>query len=263
MENKEELRFPDFRVDGKVALVTGAARGIGRICALALANSGANVVVVDIAKLDHVARELEKLGSQALAVQTDITEPTQIDCMVNDVMDKMGRVDILVNNAGVCFRESALEVSEKTWGTTFDVNVKGLFFCSQRIAPNMISRKKGKIINIASMLGVTALPEHASYCASKAGVCLLTKVLAMEWGKHNINVNAIGPTFIKTEMASHVFEDPQKYQSIVSKIPLGRIGDPMDVAAAVIYLASPASDLITGEVLLVDGGWTTGKEGVL
>lgn len=260
MEIKEELKFPDFQVDEKVALVTGGSRGIGRICALTLANAGADVVVVDIEELNGVVREIEKLGSRALAVQADITKFAQIDRMVDEVMNKFGRIDVLVNNAGVGFREPALRISEKTWDTTFDVNLKGLFFCTQKIAPQMISRKKGKIINIASMNSITALSEHASYSASKAGVLLLTKVLAMEWGKYNINVNAIGPTFIKTKMASHVFKNPKKYQDIISKLPLGRIGDPMDVAAAVVYLASSASDFITGELLLVDGGWTIGKE---
>jgi len=260
MENKKGLKFPNFRVDGKVALVTGGNRGIGRVCALALANAGADLVVVDINKPTKVVEEIKELGSRALAIQIDITKLDQIDHMVDEVIDKFGRIDILVNNAGVCFQEPALEVSEETWDATFNVNLKGLFFCTQKVASQMISRKKGKIINIASMNAIMPLPAHVSYNASKAGVWSLTKSLAMEWGKYNINVNAIAPTFIKTEMASHVFENPKKYQDIINKLPLGRIGDPMDVAAAVVYLASPASDFVTGEMILVDGGWTIGKE---
>ncbi len=263
MESKEELKFPDFRVEGKVALVTGGRQGIGRVCALALANAGADLVEADIEKSNQVIEEIEKLGSRALGVEANITRLAQIDRMVDEVMGKFGQIDILVNNAGVCFREPALDISEKTWDATFDVNLKALFFCTQKVVPQMISRKKGKIVNIASMNAVMPLPAHVSYNASKAGVWSVTKTLAMEWGRYNINVNAIGPTFIKTEMASHVFENPKKYQDIVSKLPMGRVGDPMDVAGAVVYLASTASDFITGELLLVDGGWTTGKEIIL
>jgi len=219
MENKEELKFPDFRVDGKVALVTGGNRGIGRTCALALANAGTDLVVVDINKPTRVAEEIKELGSRALAIQTDIAKLDQIDHMVDEVIDKFERIGILLNNAGVCFREPALEISEKTWDATFNVNLKGLF-CTQKVVPQMISRRKGKIINITSMNAIMPLPAHASYNASKAGVWSLAKSLAMEWGKYNIN--AVAPTFVKTEMASHVFENPKKYQGIVSKLPLGR-----------------------------------------
>lgn len=257
-----EKDFPNFRIDEKITLVTGGNRGIGRACAVALANAGGNIVIVDrnLNNLKEISKEIESTGSKVLAIQVDITDLSQIDKMVEQVMKKFGKIDILINNAGVCFRELALEVSEKTWDNTFDVNLKGLFFCTQKVAKIMISQKKGKIINISSMNSITGLLGHASYNTSKAGISGLTKVLAMEWGKYGININSVAPTFTKTEMASHVFKNKKKFQEIVRNIPLARLAEPMDVAGAVVFLASPASDFITGELLLVDGGWTAGKE---
>jgi len=253
---KSELK--DFRLDGKVAIVTGGNRGIGRACALALARAGAKVAIVgrDVAKLEETAKEISELGRRALPIRADITNLRDIGEMVKKVLSFFGQIDILVNNAGMVIQEMALDVTEKSWDATMNVNLKGLFFCSQKVASYMITQKRGKIINISSILGQVGLPEHAVYCASKGGVELLTKVLALEWGKYYINVNAVSPSFTRTEMATHVLENKAKLKSILNRTPLYRLGEPVDIAAAVVYLASPASDYVTGHVLLVDGGWT-------
>lgn len=261
---KTKLSFPDYTVKDEVAIVTGGSMGIGRACALVLANAGANVAIIslpsDQENLAKTAKEIEELGGKALPIGADITKTKDIENVINKVMDYYGKISILVNSAGVCFRESATELKEESWDATFNVNVKGLFFYSQKIAKKMIEQNRGKIVNIASMNSLTSLAEHASYCASKAGVWMLTKTLALEWAKHNINVNAVAPTFTKTEMAKHVLENKKKYEAIISNIPLKRMAEPMEVASAVLFLASPASDFITGETILVDGGWTTGTE---
>ena len=258
----ENLIFPNFRVDGKVALITGGNQGIGRACALALANAGANIAIIDrdFEKPEKIKKEIEMLGSEAITLKFDITEFSRIPEIVEMIIDKFGKIDVLINNAGVCFRELALEVSEKTWDNTFDVNLKGLFFITKEVAKYMIEQKKGKIINISSMNSITGLLGHVSYNASKAGITGLTQVLAMEWARYGINVNSIAPTFAKTEMASHVFKNKEKYNEIIDNIPLRRLAAPMEIGAAVVFLASPASDFITGTLLLVDGGWTAGKE---
>jgi len=258
----ENITFPNFRVDNKVALITGGNKGIGRACALALANAGANIVITarDFDELEKVKKEIEMLGSEAITLKFDITEFSRVPEIIKAIINKFGKIDILINNAGVCFRELALEVSEKTWDNTFDVNLKGLFFITKEVAKYMIKQKKGKIINISSMNSITGLLGHVSYNASKAGISGLTKVLAMEWGKYGIDVNSIAPTFTKTEMASHIFKNKDKYNEIINNIPLRRLADPMDIGAAAVFLASPASDFITGALLLVDGGWTAGKE---
>lgn len=259
---RENIIFPNFRVDNKVALITGGGQGIGKACALALANAGANIVIIDrdFKEPEKIKKEIEMLGSEAITLKFDITEFAQIPAVVKTIIDKFGKIDILINNAGVCFRELAIEVSEKTWDNTLDVNLKGLFFITKEVAQYMIKQKKGKIINISSMNSITGLLGHVSYNASKAGISGLTKVLAMEWGKYGINVNSIAPTFTKTEMAGHVFNNKEKYNEIINNIPLGRLADPMDIGAAAVFLASSASDFITGELILIDGGWTAGKE---
>jgi len=258
------LNFPNFTVQGEVAIITGGSQGIGKACALALANAGAKVAIVslpsDFEKLNKTAKEIEELGGEVFPISADITKTKDIDSIIDQVLNRFGEITILVNSAGVCFRESAVEVKEVSWDRTFDVNLRGLFFISQKVAKKMIEQKRGKIVNISSMNSFVGLPEHASYCASKGGVWMLTKTMALELGKYNINVNAVAPTFTKTEMAQHVLENKKKYNAIIRNIPLNRMAEPMEVAAAVLFLASPASDFITGETILVDGGWTTGNE---
>jgi NAD(P)-dependent dehydrogenase (short-subunit alcohol dehydrogenase family) len=251
---------PSFRLDGKTAIVTGASRGIGEAIALALAHAGARVTLAsrDEARLGKVAEQIRGIGAQALTIQADICQPDDIDHIVKGTNEEFGGIDVLVNNAGVCYLEPALEVTRDTWDKTFNLNTRALFFLSQAVARYMVaSGRGGKIINVASQLSIIGMERHASYCASKAAVHVLTKALALEWGRHGIHVNSIGPTFIRTEMSAPNLDDPVRKADILSKMPIGRIGEPVDVAGAAVFLASTASDMITGELLLVDGGWTS------
>ncbi|MEN6464412.1 MAG: glucose 1-dehydrogenase [Syntrophaceae bacterium] len=249
---------PDFKLTGKVALVTGAGRGIGRDIALALAEYGADVAVCSRtpAELDKVRDAIEKLGRRALAVKADVTRITEIQGLVDKVAGAFGRIDILVNNAGINIPQFAVDVTEEAWDRIMDINLKGLFFCAQAVGKVMIAQKGGKIINISSQTGTVAIPKRAAYCASKGGVNQLTKLLALEWAEHGINVNAVAPTFIETPFTEPMFRDKEFRRFVDENIPLGRVGKPSDVTGAVVYLASSASDLVTGLILLVDGGWT-------
>ncbi|GAB4112308.1 MAG: 3-oxoacyl-[acyl-carrier-protein] reductase [Candidatus Caldatribacteriota bacterium] len=256
------IKIPNFRVDNKVALITGGSKGIGRACAHVLANAGAHIILLarNINKLKQVKSEIESIGPEVLIIQSDLTKIKEIPKIISEIINKFKRIDILVNNAGICFREFAIDISEDTWDNTMDVNLKGLFFITKEVAKNMIENKYGRIINISSMNSVTGLIGHTSYNCSKAGLIGLTKVLAMEWAKFGINVNSISPTFTMTEMASHVMTNKDKYDEIIKNIPLRRLANPDEIAAAVLFLASPAANFITGINLLVDGGWTIGKE---
>jgi NAD(P)-dependent dehydrogenase (short-subunit alcohol dehydrogenase family) len=252
------MDFPEFSLTDKIALVTGASRGIGRYLALGLAHYGADIIVTGrtVNQLEEAAREIQDLGRRCLVVPMDITQKADIEKGVEKAFQYFGRIDILVNNAGINIPKPALEVTEEDWRRVLDSNLTGLFFCCQAVGRIMVNQKSGKIINISSQTGTVAIQWRAAYCSSKAGVNLLTKVLALEWGPHNINVNAVAPTFIETPMTKPMLENPAFREMVLNKILLGRVGQPKDVLGAVIYLASEASDLVTGHVLLVDGGWT-------
>ena len=252
------MDFPEFSLTDKVALVTGASRGIGRYLALGLAHYGADLIITGrtLDQLEEAAREIRDLGRHCLPVPMDITRKKDIENGVEKALKRFGRIDILVNNAGINIPKPALEVTEEDWRRVLDSNLTGLFFCCQAVGRSMINQKSGKIINISSQTGTVAIQWRAAYCSSKAGVNLLTKVLALEWGPHHINVNAVAPTFIETPMTKPMLENQAFREMVLSKILLGRVGQPKDVLGAVIYLASEASDLVTGHVLLVDGGWT-------
>lgn len=252
------MDYPEFSLQDKVALVTGASRGIGRYLAAGLARYGAHVIVTGrtLSQLEEAAREVRQFGRQCLVVPMDITRPSDIQAGVEKAFEHFGHIEILVNNAGINIPKPALEVTEEDWRRVIDSNLTGLFFCCQAVGRIMVNQKRGKIINISSQTGTVAIQMRAAYCASKAGVNLLTKELALEWGPHNINVNAVAPTFIETPMTKPMFENAAFKEMVLKKILLGRIGQPKDVLGAVIYLASEASDLVTGHVLLVDGGWT-------
>lgn len=185
----------------------------------------------------------------------DITFLDQIDRVVDLSLREFGRIDILVNNAGIVIPQPVENVDEESWDRTMATNLKALFFCSQRFGKVMIKQRKGKIINVSSILAFSALDKHVAYCASKGGVTMITKCLALEWGKYGINVNGIAPTFIRTPLGAPNINNPQMQAWILERTPLGRIGEPEDVVGAVIYLASQASDLVTGETIMVDGGW--------
>lgn len=252
--------LPSMRLDDKVVLVTGAGSGIGRAIALAVAEVGADVAVCEVPQkvdaLDEVCEAIEDLEQRALPLGLELPDQESIDAAVSRVVDTYGRVDVLVNNAGVNIPRDALEVTEADWDGVLDVNLKGLFFMSQRVARSMIEAGGGKIVNIASQNGVVGYYKRAAYCSSKAGVVNLTRVLAVEWAPHQITVNAVGPTFILTPLTQSTFDNEELREDLLSRIPLGRVGQPEDVVGAVVFLASPAADLITGHTLLVDGGWT-------
>ena len=252
------MDFPEFSLTNKIALVTGASRGIGRYLAAGLAHYGADLIITGrtVSQLEEAAQEIRQLGRRCLVVPMDITQKADIEKGVDQAFRHFGRIDILVNNAGINIPKPALEVTEEDWRRVMDSNLTGLFFCCQAVGRIMVNQKSGKIINISSQTGTVAIQWRAAYCSSKAGVNLLTKVLALEWGPHNINVNAVAPTFIETPMTRPMLENQAFREMVLSKILLGRVGQPKDVLGAVIYLASAASDLVTGHVLLVDGGWT-------
>jgi len=254
----EKAPFSEFDLSSKVAIVTGAGRGIGYHIALALAKYGADIVVCSrtVSELERVGAEIEKLGRRVLIQQMDVTRIPEIYAMVEQSTKAFGHIDILVNNAGVNITQWAVDVTEEAWDKVVDTNLKALFFCAQAVGKVMIRQKKGKIINISSQTGTVAIPQRAAYCSSKGGVNQLTKLLAIEWAQYNINVNAIAPTFIETPFSKPMFEKEGFREYVLGNIPLGRVGQPEDVVGGVIYLASEASDLVTGHVLLIDGGWT-------
>ena len=253
-----ENAFSEFDLSGKVAVVTGAARGLGLHFALGLAKYGADLVVCDILarELEDAKDEIEKLGHRVLIQHTDVTNLGQIDGMVEETMKTFGHIDILVNNAAVNNPQRAEDVTEEAWDKIMEVNLKGVFFTAQRVGRVMIQQKKGKIINVASQAGIVGVPGRSAYGSSKGGVITLTKVLAIEWAKHNINVNVIAPTFTETPLSRPHLADEDFRKHVLDNIPLGRIAQPRDLVGGVIYLASESSNMVTGHVLLVDGGWT-------
>jgi NAD(P)-dependent dehydrogenase (short-subunit alcohol dehydrogenase family) len=251
--------FPRFDLDGQVALVTGAARGLGRAISLALAKAGANVALGlrDASTVGDLARQIEGMGRAALPLQMDVMRLEQIRRGVDDVKDRFGRLDILVNNAGLGPENPAERVREEDFDLTVAVNVKGTFFTSQAAGQVMIEQNSGRIINLSSQAGFVALPGESVYCLTKAAISHLTKCLAVEWGRYNVTVNAVAPTFIATPGTEQALDDPAFRDDVLERIAgLHRIGDPMDVAGAVVFLASPAASLITGDTILIDGGWT-------
>jgi NAD(P)-dependent dehydrogenase (short-subunit alcohol dehydrogenase family) len=251
--------FPSFSLAGQVALVTGAARGLGRAIALACAHAGADVALGlrDVHTARDLAREIEALGRKALRLQMDVTNLAQISRAIHETTEHFGKLDVLVNNAVNGISGLALDVTEQDFDQTLAINLKATFFASQEAAKIMIPRKSGRIINMSSQAGFAALPTESVYCASKAAISHLTKCLAVEWGSHNITVNAVAPTFIATPGTDEALSDPAFRADVIERIAaLHRIGEPMDVAGAVIFLASPAAALITGHTILIDGGWT-------
>jgi NAD(P)-dependent dehydrogenase (short-subunit alcohol dehydrogenase family) len=251
--------FPSFSLSGQTALVTGAARGLGRAISLALAHAGADVALGlrDVHADSGLAAEIERLGRRALPLQMDVSRVEQIHTAVDAAAAQFGRIDILVNNAGIAPDNLAENVTESDFDATLAVNLKGTFFTAQAAGRVMIRQKSGRIINMSSQAGFAALPTESVYCMTKAGIAHLTKCLAVEWGQHGITVNAVAPTFIHTPGTEQCLADPAFRADVVERIAaLHRIGDPMEVAGAVVFLASPAASLITGHTLLIDGGWT-------
>ena len=253
-----ENRFPEFGLSGKVAVVTGAGRGLGHAVSLALAKYGADLVLCSrtISELEKVKAEVEALGRKALVHPVDVTRIPDVRAMVDETVKSYGHVDILVNNAGINVPQPAEDVTEEAWDRVIDTNLKACFFVAQAVGRVMIRQRAGRIINVSSQTGTVAIPLRAAYCSSKGALNLLTKVLAIEWAKHNITVNAIAPTFLETPFTQQMFASGPFRDYVLGNIPLGRLGQPRDVVGAVIYLASDASSLVTGHVLAIDGGWT-------
>ncbi len=249
---------PRFDLKGQVALVTGAARGLGNACALALAHAGADIALGlrDVRSAGELAQAIRALGRRVLPLQMEVTRMSEIKSAVAEAIGHFGRIDILVNNAGIGPPNPAELVTETDFDHTVAVNLKGTFFVSQEVGRTMIEKRGGKIINLSSQAGFVGLPTESVYCMTKAGIAHLTKCLAVEWGKYGINVNAVAPTFIRTPGTVKWLKDDAFRTDLLSRIPLGRVGDPIDVAGAVVFLASPAAALITGTTLLIDGGFT-------
>ncbi len=251
--------YPSFDLTGQVALVTGAARGLGNAISLALAHAGADVALGlrDVNARGDLADEIGAMGRRAVPLQMNVRRLDEIFQAVDDTVRHLGRLDILVNNAGLAPDNLAENVREEDFDLTLAVNLKGTFFASQAAGRVMIRQKSGRIINLSSQAGFVALPTESVYCMTKAAIAHLTKCLALEWGKYNITVNAVAPTFIRTPGTEGALANHEFRSDVVERIAaLHRIGEPMDVAGAVVFLASSAASLITGDTILIDGGWT-------
>jgi 2-deoxy-D-gluconate 3-dehydrogenase len=252
-----------FDLTNRVAIVTGGGKGLGAQIARVLSEAGADVVVAGRHRdtLDAVAADVQARGRRALAVQTDVQRVPEVRSLVSQTIDALGRVDILVNNAGVNRTGPALDVTEETWDWIQDTNVKGMFFACQAVGPHMIAQGGGKIINIGSIISAIGLGFNVPYAASKGAVWQLTRSLALEWARHNIQVNAIGPGYVLTDQVRWLFENPEFADKILRKQPTGRAGEVTDLDGAVLFLASAASDYVNGQMIFVDGASAAGWMG--
>jgi len=243
-----------MQLKDKVALVTGSGRGIGKEIAMALARAGAHIVLVDVDEttLAETAKEITATGVQVLTVKTDISSFTETEKLLDQAVAKFGKVDILINNAGITRDNLLLRMREEEWDKVLAINLKGTFNCTRAVARHMLKQRSGKIVNIASIIGLGGNAGQANYAASKAGVIAFTKSAAKEFASRNINVNAIAPGFIQTAMTDSLKEEVRK--AMQERIPLGRLGTPHDVANAVLFLVSEEANYITGQTLVVDGG---------
>lgn len=247
-----------MRLKDKVAIITGSGSGIGRGIALEFARQGAKIVVSGrkLEPLNETVSQIKKAGGQAFAVAADVSIQDQVKNLVDSAIDKYGKVDILVNNAGVYIAHDALGLSEEEWNTTMDIDVKGLWLCSKNVLPQMLSQGKGKIINIASIAGLMGFEQSAAYCAAKGAVVNLTREMALDYAKRGININAIAPGIIESDMTKDFLADENARKSFLEKTPVGRVGQPQDIAFGAVYLASDESDFVSGHILVIDGGWT-------
>jgi len=242
---------------GKAGIVTGASRGLGKGIAIGLAQAGADLAVTsrELKIIEKVAEEIKSWGGKVLPLQVDVARKEDIDIMVEKTMGKFGKIDFLFNNAGRITRVPSEDFSEEDWDEELNVNLKGTFLCCQAVGRVMIKQKRGKIVNISSIGSFIGGKNISAYVASKGGVSQLTKSLASDWAKYNIRVNAIGPGYFETDLTEPLRKDPQRFSAINARIPLGRWGKPEDLAGIAVFLASDASDYITGQTIFVDGGW--------
>jgi NAD(P)-dependent dehydrogenase (short-subunit alcohol dehydrogenase family) len=255
-----EAPQPDFRLAGKVVFITGASRGIGRAIAQGCRQAGADLVlgVREPRDVADLVREAQAAGRRAHAVKMDVGNLSDIRAGVAEAHKAMGRIDVLINNVGIGPENPAEEVTEADFDLTLNVNLKGTFFMSQTVGRLMIAQGGGRIVNISSQAGTVALRTESIYCMTKAAINHLTRCLAFEWAPHKINVNSVAPTFIWTDGTRPYLSEAKNHASVLNHIPLGRIGEPVDVVGAVIFLASPAASLITGANPMIDGGWSLG-----
>lgn len=258
MERPELLGTRLFSLERRVAVVTGAGRGLGRTMAVALAAAGADVVVSSRtqAEIASVRDEIRGLGRRSEAIAADTTRESDGNQLMDQAVRALGSIDILVNNAGINIRKPVLELTPEEYRQVLATNLEGYFLCARAAGRHLVEQGHGKVINVSSIMGSVALPGQAAYASSKGGVEQLTKVLALEWALHGVQVNALAPTYFETELTRPLFEDAERNSFISDRTPMGRWGQPHELAGAVIFLASRASDYITGHTLVVDGGWT-------
>lgn len=258
MKGVTKVNIPTFRLDGKVALVTGGSKGIGYGMAVALGEYGAKIAIASRgqADLDKAAGKMRNRGIEVESFTVDVTDKERISKLVDDVVDKFGRIDILVNNAGMNIRKPLVEIEEEDWDLVTGTNLKGVFLVGQAVANQMKKQQYGKIVNISSILGTISMPFQTSYAASKGGVNQMTKVWANELASEGITVNAIGPAYIKTPMTEAWLSDPDRYSQFIENTMQKRVGELEDLVGPVVFLASDASAYVTGQVLNIDGGWT-------
>jgi NAD(P)-dependent dehydrogenase (short-subunit alcohol dehydrogenase family) len=243
-----------FDLSGKVAIVTGAARGIGQGIAVELARHGASVVVVsDIISGENTVKQIHALKKKAVYIKADVSNENDVKNLINETMKKFSKIDILVNNAGIYKSAPTISVSEEDWERTIHIDLKGVFLCSREALKHM--KRGASIINISSIAGISGFAESAAYCAAKGGVRTLTKSLAVEFGKKGIRVNSVHPGIIETPMTQPFLKDKKEVAAQLARVPLGRIGKPVDIAGPVVFLASDAASYVTGEELVADGGW--------
>ena len=245
-----------LRLDERVALVTGASRGLGRAMALALAEAGADVALVARSAdgLKETADAVSARGRRALALPADVTVAAEVDAAVKSALDPFGSVDVLVNNSGVAAVKPFVETTPAEWHRILETNLTGAFNCCRAVGPGMIARRRGKVVNVASVLGARGLSGYAAYSASKGGLLALTRALAVEWARHNVQVNAIAPGWFVTSMNEAAFQDPRTSERLLRNVPARRTGRTEELGPLVVYLASAASDYVTGEVVFIDGG---------
>ncbi len=247
-----------FDLGGQVALVTGASKGLGRAMSIGLARAGADLALCarDAAGLEQTKAVAEALGVRAAPFIMDVLSAASVRVAVAAAIEAFGRIDILVNNAGVNVRKPALELSEAEWDCVVDTNLKGYFLVAQAVGAHMVARGRGKVINMSSIFGTVGMNNQLAYASSKGGVEMLTKVMAIEWAKQGVNVNAIAPTYFETPLVATLRNDPERFRFINERTPMGRWGQPEELEGTLVYLASRASDFVTGQTVYVDGGWT-------
>jgi NAD(P)-dependent dehydrogenase (short-subunit alcohol dehydrogenase family) len=247
-----------FDLSGRTALVTGASKGLGRAMAVGLARAGCGLALCarDRDGLAETRAAVQALGARAEVFAMDVLSRASVREAVAAALERMGAIDVLVNNAGVNVRKTVLELSEEEWDLVLDTNLKGYFLVAQAVAPHMIARGRGKVINVSSIFGAVGMNNQLAYASSKGGVVQMTKVMAIEWARHGVTVNAIAPTYFETPLVAALRQDPERFRFINERTPMGRWGQPEELEGTVVYLASRASDFVTGQTVYVDGGWT-------